>query len=79
MPHFISLFLPESLSHWRHERRLEPDLVPVDGVDGRPGDAHGAVGVLDGGHVHRLPVDGTLGGGEDPALKTLVLEFMHLS
>ena len=63
----------EALADGRHERALEADLVPVDGVDGLLGDAHRAVGVLHRRHVHRLPLDWHVGRGEDPARKALPL------
>ena len=57
--------IPKSFSDRSHERGLEADLVFVDAVDDGLGDAHGAVRVLDRGHVHRVPGDRGLGRGEN--------------
>ena len=57
--------IPKSFADRRHQRWLEPDLVLVDTVYDGLGDAHGAVRVLDRGHIHWLPGNWGLGSGEN--------------
>ena len=57
--------IPKSFSYRRHQWGLETDLVFVDAVDDGLRDAHGAVRVLDRRHVHWVPGNRGLSGGEN--------------